>query len=775
MVLDVRQLRKWLLSAAGLLVVVVLCFYLYGRWRLRSVLRTAPARLGVNIERASQGFSLSKSENGRTLFTIRAAKAIEYKAGGHARLEDVNIIIYGKTGDRFDQISGSDFEYDPATGDVVAHGDVQIDLEANTQGPFRPDQAPPKEQKNLIHVNTSGLTFNQKTGIAITKQRVEFRIPQAEGSAVGAIMDAHADLLHLESAVELNGTGAKPAKVIAESAVLTKLPRQAVLEAAHITQDARIFDADKLIVFFTEDNHIDHMHASGNVHGSEVTGSDEQYEVHAPEAEFSMGAQNKLRSIVTPVGAVMDSTGAQLTHGTAHKAVVDFDDQQRAKKVHAEGDVHFSQHKSAAAQRAKAGSESAQNTELIADAVDAFPATAPGQMGHAETSGAARIELEPQGAAGADPPGKTVVTAAKFHATFDAQNRMRALHGEPDAKIVSPGPTPSAPPRVSTSQMLDVLFDQTRSGGVESIVQKVNLHYHDGTHQAFAAQGRYTPADQMLVLAGSPRVQDEQSTTSANVIRMNRATGDALAEDNVKSTYRQTRQQPNGAMLASGDPVHVTAHSLSASKSTGIAHYTGDARLWQDANILESPILDFERQQRLMAAQGTAAHPVTSEFVQIDAKGQQSPVHITAAHFTYADDQRKAHYEDNVIMTSDQGRLTAGVLDIFLKPAQQHSSGSQAQQHNTPQSSGPSQIDHAVASGKVLLVQPGRRATGERLVYTADDQKYVLSGTPQQLPEVDDVQRGTTRGDRLTFFRDEDKVLVESASKAPAVTRTPVK
>src|SRR4029077_1323013 len=130
----------------------------------------------------------------------------------------------------------------------------------------------------------------------------------------------------------------------------------------------------------------------------------------------------------------------------------------------------------------------------------------------------------------------------------------------------------------------------------------------------------------------------------------------------------------------------------------------------------------------------------------------------TSARFTYNDESRKAHYEGSVVMKSDQGTLTSNQLDVYLKPAQAPSAG---------RSAGPSQIDHAVAQGNVLLAQPGRRGAGERLVYTADDQKFVLSGTPRQQPEVDDVQRGITRGDLLTFFRDQDRVLVQSASNIP--------
>src|SRR5437868_15399872 len=162
-------------------------------------------------------------------------------------------------------------------------------------------------------------------------------------------------------------------------------------------------------------------------------------------------------------------------------------------------------------------------------------------------------------------------------------------------------------------------------------------------------------------------------------------------------------------MLGSSDPIHVTAHSLTASKTTGVAPYAGDARLWQDANILESPTIDFEREHRSMAAQGNASHPVISEFVQTDSKGKQTPVNVTSARFTYNDEESRAHYEGSVVMKSDQGTLTSNLLDIFLKPAKQPSG---------TQSAGPSQIDRAIARGKVLLVQPGRRAIGERLVYT---------------------------------------------------------
>jgi lipopolysaccharide export system protein LptA len=85
-----------------------------------------------------------------------------------------------------------------------------------------------------------------------------------------------------------------------------------------------------------------------------------------------------------------------------------------------------------------------------------------------------------------------------------------------------------------------------------------------------------------------------------------------------------------------------------------------------------------------------------------------------------------------------------------------------------------SQIDHIVATGNVVMTQPGRKATGEKLVYTSDDGKYVLTGAPGNLPHVFDKVKGTTTGARLIFNSQDDSVVVSGGqSSAVTETRTP--
>ena len=91
-------------------------------------------------------------------------------------------------------------------------------------------------------------------------------------------------------------------------------------------------------------------------------------------------------------------------------------------------------------------------------------------------------------------------------------------------------------------------------------------------------------------------------TTTAMHVRMNRQTGEGFADDDVKTTYSELKPQPNGALLANSDPIHVTAQHMTAFKQPGIAHYTGNVRLWQTANVVRAPKIDFDNEKRSMFA-----------------------------------------------------------------------------------------------------------------------------------------------------------------------------
>jgi lipopolysaccharide export system protein LptA len=294
------------------------------------------------------------------------------------------------------------------------------------------------------------------------------------------------------------------------------------------------------------------------------------------------------------------------------------------------------------------------------------------------------------------------------------------------------------------------------------MVQQGNFTYLDGERQARAERARFTPGDQVLVLTGSPRITDKGLATTADTLRMNRATGDAVAEGNVKTTYSDLREQPNGALLAGASPIHVTARTMTAHHNSATATYTGEVRLWQDANVVQAANVDFDRDHRSIVARGNG-RPVSTALIQIGKNGNATPISITSTRLTYTDDERRAHFEGGVTTRGADVTVTADHVDAYLAPRGQNPAGRGFK--------GQGQLDRLVAQGNVVVQEPGRKAVGDLLTYTVVDDKFVLSGGT---PSIFDAERGKIRGDSLTFFRRDDRVLVEGKDSSPTVTQTRV-
>jgi lipopolysaccharide export system protein LptA len=804
MPLPIYRLRRWLAVIAVLFIAVIAGTYFYARLRLRNVLKELPNKIGIDIKQTANGFQFSKSDGKRTLFTVQAGKLKQFKLDGSAELHNVSIVLYGRDSSRFDQIYGDDFSYDKKSGNVTGHGEVQIDLEANPTGGTGPDQSTPRELKNPIHLETRDLVFNQESGDATTNARVDFRTPQASGWAVGVQYSGKTNTLTLVSQIHVTMGGQNAESLFATHARITHDPHLAVLDHPRLQNETGTMEAEQATLFLGPDNEVQRVLATGNVN-AETAGQDADLtRARADQGEMLLtGKQNLLRTATLTGNVHVERLGSQPMQGDAGRAILDFLGKNQLQKVHAMDGVRLAQHGASTAAPAtgsSASSSSQQDFDLTAPVVDFFVADG-NRLDHAETSGAAKITITPAQnsvEASAQPSAqRTVITAGRFNAKFaatpDGSSRLTSIHGAPDAKIVNLAP--GLPERVSTSQSLDAAF--FLQGGIASVIQQGSVAYDDGQTpskrtQAWADKALYTPADRILVLTGSPRVSEGSMVTTARTIRINRVTDDAFADGNVKSTYSELTEQPNGALLASASPIHVTAATMTAHNSPAVSVYQGNARLWQDANIVEAPSIRFDRDRRFLVAQGTSAQPVSTVLVQAkllqpgkiqadkvqtspaeagaerktrskseEKPGDTGPVAITSARLTYADAERIAHYEGGVIAKGTSFTATASTMDAYLLPRSQSSSNQTL--------AGPGQLDHIVAKGNVVVQQPTRRAEGQTLVYTAADDKFVLTGGA---PSIFDAERGKITGVSLTFFRADDRVLVEGKASTPVVTQT---
>src|ERR1700761_7928189 len=202
------RLRTWILAVAGLLILAIAGFFLNGRWQGRRLGRDLPEGLGSSIQQSTNGFTHSESHGGHTIYTLHASKAVQFKSNGHAELHDVSITLYGAQGTPDNRIYGSAFDWDPVNGIARAMGEVQIDFQPASKDPAQNGDGSSNEDenRNLVHVKTSGLIFNKQTGLASTTEKIEFRLAQAAGSATGASFDSQTGVVILNADVAFNSS-----------------------------------------------------------------------------------------------------------------------------------------------------------------------------------------------------------------------------------------------------------------------------------------------------------------------------------------------------------------------------------------------------------------------------------------------------------------------------------------------------------------------------------------------------------------------------------------
>jgi lipopolysaccharide export system protein LptA len=140
---------------------------------------------------------------------------------------------------------------------------------------------------------------------------------------------------------------------------------------------------------------------------------------------------------------------------------------------------------------------------------------------------------------------------------------------------------------------------------------------------------------------------------------------------------------------------------------------------------------------------------------------------IASGGLTYSGLSHEADFTGGVWAEGDGGTIRAGEAEVYLQqpPAGQGSekagSASAATGAGTAKAAGvgvaadvgslSGRIERMVASGAVAIDEPGLHATGARLVYTASDQNFLLTGEKGAPPKaVDGLGRSTT-GAALQF------------------------
>ncbi|HET9743934.1 MAG TPA: LPS export ABC transporter periplasmic protein LptC [Terriglobales bacterium] len=762
------RLRLWFGIAALLLIGVVAGFYGYARYRVARAARELPAKLGIDIQQNTQGFTYSQSVGGRTIYSISAANAVRYKAGSKAELHNVKIVSYGRDADRLDRITGDDFEYNAATGDISAKGQVSIDLQATEPGTSGTGGTP-KQIGSPLHLDTSGLTFNQKTGIAQTANLIMFRLPEGSGSAVGATYSSKSNTLDLHSDIRLVTSGPKPVTMYARSAFFAEASHEITLAGFTAHAPDRHLDAEHVLVHLRPDNTVHQAEANGGL-VAQVTGN-RPAEIHAANAAFQFSEANQLHAAKFQGGVAWTTGGPSASQGRAENIALLMGSDNKIRSAELRGNVDI---------RELARTNTGSASEFQGAGLDL--SVREGRfLDNARSVGPGQIVLT-----GNSPPnsqtGTTTITAGALQAKFARDNHIASLNGSAPVRIVSS--SPGKPERTSDSRELSVAFTSGPQQALEQAVQTGDVNIREGQRTVSAQKATYKQSDDTTVLTANVSFADPVLglALTCDSLSLNRRTGETVATGNVKTSYVEQKSQASGVLLAEAAPIHVTAANMAANSTENVARYSGGARLWQGANIIQAETIAFDRKQGTLDAESGRGRRVSTVFSQ-SGQTKKAPVEVTADRLHYADGQSKAVFQGGILLRDAQSTLKADRAVVVLAAGSGKADGLPAPDSSRKASSGstneaqnrlPSAVQSIDATGDIVIQQGSRKATGEHLVYTANEGKFVLTGTPGNPPSIFDAEHGKITGVSLTFYTRDDTVLVGS-SNSSSISQTGLK
>jgi lipopolysaccharide export system protein LptA len=761
---EAARYARWAAMSAGVIALIVVGVYARRIVREARARHSAPPSVPSTVQQKSAEFSFSKVEQDRTLFTVRASQATQFKDQNRSLLEDVWVTIYGRDGNRNDNIHTRECSYEPKTGNIRCEGEVQIDLQGASSTPGKPAE-------KSLEVKTRNLTFNRETGVASTPDPVDFRFPNGQGHGAGLTYESTDAIVRFEQSVQMDlspseRSGGLPVAAAGSSLEICRNQHVAVLDGpATVKQGNRELTAEKITVELDTDFHARHAIASG--HPTVRIGKENAtLTVSAAAFEAFLDPAGWIERIVAD-GHV---TGAREAHaGTDHfsAARAEFNMQPQKNVVRemlATGGVAGDSHQGV-------DSRSLKTDSLRVEFAPAQQADQQ-RIQSAETLAPATIETKTGQEA-------TTLHAPKFVAQFGSTGRLDKLLGHSGVQIRRQ--FGGAAPQVTSAAELAATFRP--DGQWDTLDETGNVRFQQLDRQAASAGARVVASTGTITMDGSPVLSDSSSRTTASGVTINQNTGEIHATGNVISTFLSA--QDNSVSLGSG-PAHISAETLTGSSKSGDATYVGHARLWQGESVLDADQIEVWRDEKKMRATGKVVAVFPQASAQAATTSSQAADHssgptlweIHAPSLIYWSDLGKAHLEGGVTANSQQGSLTSQKMDVFLGPAvlAPGASGASSSRTSAPKSSpatssggaGGRQVSRVLAQGDVMVWQADRQGTSEQAEYTASDGKFVLSGGQ---PTVTDAAKDTTTGHSLTFFVANDTILVDSQEGSRTLTK----
>jgi lipopolysaccharide export system protein LptA len=759
--ISMRGARWLLLVAIAVIVVVVGRSYKAQKAILKHQALPKPAELPAGVGSVAEQWEYRRARDNHTLVEITAKDFRQAKDSAQIDLTQVELRLHHQQAGTYDLVRSAAATFFSSDERLYSEGDVDITLAV-------PDGQEPEPK--LVSIHSSGVAFDTNTGKAETDRPATFTFRNGSGKAVGAFYDPAKHELRMQKDVEMYwnppGPNAKTMKIEATMLYYHEETSEVWLKPwGRLTRENTVVEGYESVI------HLENK-AIRSVETTRARGSDEY-----PNRKLRYGADS---------------------------IWMDFDDDGEIDKVEGDGNAQLVS-TAESAETAITASRVEMNFQLndgesVLSRVNTFGKSVlketqlPGPAGpsarqpretHVLRGESIELKMQPGGrnvetvhvpAAGTlefiptlPAQHHRMLTGKDMLIAYGPQNRIDTFRAK-DAKTET-DPTQDERRRdrgVTHTASRELLAKfEPGSNQMASLEQRGDFTYDEGVRRARAASATLDSKENVMVLEGMARVWDNTGSTAADHIRMDQQTGDFTADGNVNSIRLPDKGQTSSGMLSGDEPVEAQARRMVSANRNRRVHFEGNVNLWQKADRVQASVVDVDREKQTLIADGAVVTNLWEQPKANDAaEGSGTPAAKTAAspvltvvrapHLVYTDVNRLAVYTGGAMMSRIGIEVKSRELRAYLADE-----------------GADSRLVKAFADGSVEIVQTAadRKRTGkaEHCEYYTENQKVVLRGGEPEF--IDSMKGNNTRGVELTYFANDDRLLVNGSPDQPAKSR----
>jgi lipopolysaccharide export system protein LptA len=684
------------------------------------------------------------AKTGHVRADITAEDFREIKDSSRVDLKGMKLRMPGKKGDTYDLVEGANAQFYKSEHRLYSEGEVKITLNLPTEG--SPQRAP-------VVIHSSGVTFNTETYRAETDSPSTFTFQNGSGKATGAYYDPAAHELRMKQDVEIHyqpqGPDAKPMTIEAGGLVFHENNQTIELTPwGKLTREGTVVEGDAPLIQLL--NHQIHNVHAFNARGTEDN-DNRRIAYSASELFMDCNEHGQVEHISAVNNARLVSNAATSeTTITGDRVELNFEVRDNSSVLL----------RAAAAGHGVVvskplptpGTELGDTHILSSDNLEMTMHPGGKEIDRVVTRGPSSLEFVPNTAAAHH----RVLNGKDFLIAYGHDNRIDTFHAT-DARTAT---DPNAEERkrkraqsITSSREINARFDP-KTSHLAAMEQTGGFTYAEGDRQARGAKATLDSDQNVMVLDGAARMWDSTGATSADRIRMDQRTGDFTADGNVNSSRMPEQDaKKNSQILATDEPLQAQARRMVSKDKSRNMHYEGSVVMWQGANRITADTVDVDREKRSFIADHNVVSSLWEEPKDEEKKKTAVPVLtvVRAPRLVYTDTDRLAVYTGGVDMARPGMHITSRELRAVLAD-----------------SSADSRLEKAFADGGVRIVADtvnGRRiATAEHSEYYTDDARVILSGGD---PSLVDEAGHATKGQKLTYFSNDDRLTVDGASNRP--------